>query len=304
MIDFANSRKLDFAIIGAAKSSTSSVANYLDLSSQIHIMKPKDGQVFMGEHSAPEWCGPGDDEVVASMRGARSGYLAQIASLDSGVRVGDASVFHMTDTGAMERLKNALSPSGFVIILLRRPDERAYSAYTHMVRDELEDLSFEAALQAEDGRRRKGWQPIWSYLGLGFYSCQVEEAFRIFGKANVVILLFEDVTGDVKATLQPVLQRLNVETGLGGTLHQVNSSGRARSAQLQRFLTKRNLLKDFGKKFVSRRLWLAIRSKLEVANLEKMEIPVKERKKLLEVYRTDIDKLSALIGRDLTHWTE
>ncbi|MEH6624666.1 MAG: hypothetical protein V7738_18095 [Dietzia maris] len=295
-------KKLDFAIIGAAKSSTSAVSDYLDLSDEIHIMKPKDGQVFMGGEQPPSWCGPGDEVVVDKMVRAREGYVPQLKSVSSGVKVADSSVFHMTSREAMLRLKASLEDDGFVIILLRRPDERAYSAYSHMVRDGLETESFKAAVELESQRKAAGWQPIWQYIGLGFYYDQVRAAFEVFGRDNVHVILFEDVTNDVVGSLRPVLERLGIEKNLGSSLYQVNSGGRVRSRALYKFLSEKNFLKDIGKRFVSRRLWLAVRTKLEVANLDRGELSRADGEWLSSIFEQDVLKLQSLIGRDLSGW--
>ena len=61
-----------------------------------------------------------------------------------------------------------------IIIVLRNPIDRTYSNYLHKVRESLEVLSFEDALDAEAKRRAANWVWGWFYVDCGLYAKQVK----------------------------------------------------------------------------------------------------------------------------------
>ena len=102
--------------------------------------------------------------------------------------------------------KNAQIP---IIIVLRNPIDRAYSHYLNHVRNRMEKLSFEDALNAEEERRAANWSWGWFYIAGGLYAEQVKAYMDNFER--ILVLLFEEdiVTG--QAT-NKILNFLNIES--------------------------------------------------------------------------------------------
>ena len=67
------------------------------------------------------------------------------------------------------RIKDYI-PDAKIIGILRNPADRAFSSFTHLVRDGREPIkSFAAALGRETERIAADWEPLWHYKELGFY---------------------------------------------------------------------------------------------------------------------------------------
>ncbi|MGM0519943.1 MAG: sulfotransferase domain-containing protein [Campylobacterota bacterium] len=87
-----------------------------------------------------------------------------------------------------------LNPNLKLIFILRNPIVRAESHYLHNVRDGVENLSFEKALQEEDFRINKDAFSLraYSYVSRGLYAKQLKEYFKYFPREQILILKFED----------------------------------------------------------------------------------------------------------------
>lgn len=294
-------RPLDFSVVGAAKSGTSSLGRWLHEQPSLHVLQPKDSHYFFSRTGHHHWAGPRDEVFNKKILASREELPAQLARVPSHVRVGDASAFYMADPATVRALERDLSPSGVVIAVLRRPDERAFSAYMHMVREDLEVGSFQEGLAAEGERRENHWQPIWWYRALGYYAEQVECLFDVLGRDRVHILRYEDVVRDPVSTLAPALAAIGASI-TAGTLTRQNASGVPRNRALHQFLTEPRLVKRIGSKVVPRATWSLVRSKLESRNLTRASLPPQLRADLMSDYASDLSRLEALTGIDLSTW--
>lgn len=295
-------RLLDFAVVGAAKSGTSSLCSLMDAHSRVHVLEPKDGHYALSVLGRGEYTGPGDHVLNENIRVSGRAYAEQLQEADSRTRVGDASVFYMTDRRLLEALSEELRADAPVIAVLRRPDARAYSAYMHRVREGLEEGTFEEGLAKEQQRVDAGWEPIWWYRRLGRYAQQVADLFEVFGRDRVHVVLLEDLSSDPRGALQDVYDALGLEWE-DVELHQDNASGVPRSRALQAFLYEQNAIKTLGSKIIPRPLWHRVRRWIQRRNLQRVPVTAEDRTDLVEYYRADIERLQELLGRDLSAWT-
>lgn len=178
-------------IVGAARSGTTSLWQYL----KVHP------EVYMPEDELQK------EPSFFSESGRRRGvkqYLSIFASAtDSHKWVGEASVEYLTDPQSAEKIY-AFDPSSRIIIILRKPWNRAYSLYNWMVHDGYEYASnFEEALELESLRQRqrdRNWHKpnyYWGYLYCqsGMYYEQIKRYMDLF-KENVLLLSFETLVKD------------------------------------------------------------------------------------------------------------
>lgn len=113
---------------------------------------------------------------------------------------GEASPYYLYHPLAGSRIAAEL-PEAKVIVLLRDPVERAFSAFKQETGRGFETLSFEAALDAEPGRLAgeherivadPGYQSFshqhHAYVGRGLYATQLERLFSAVGRSNVMVL--------------------------------------------------------------------------------------------------------------------
>ncbi|WP_133159033.1 sulfotransferase family protein [Arthrobacter glacialis] len=117
---------------------------------------------------------------------------------------GEGSPYYLFHPLAISRIAAQL-PEVKLLVLLRDPVERAFSAYKQETMRGFEDLTFEDALKAEGGRLRHeeerivtdpGYQSFshqhHAYVARGRYAVQLERAFSIMGRERVMVIDADD----------------------------------------------------------------------------------------------------------------
>jgi len=200
----------DFLIIGAQKAGTTALFAYLRWHPEVMGPSWKEVSFF--------------DRRYGSERAYRSSFPARprqwLVSRRRGVwpLVGEASPSYILHPLAPQRVAEMV-PDVRLIALLRDPVERAYSHYQHEVRLGREPLSFEDALDAEEGRlhgevERMVAEPgyfsdAWwnyTYVARGRYAEQLERWFEVFPREQLLVLFTEDLRDDTARTYAQVLE--------------------------------------------------------------------------------------------------
>jgi hypothetical protein len=196
----------DFIIIGAQKGGTTSLYRYLAEHPRVAPAAEKQVDFFAHESykRGPGW------------------YLSRFPERGPGVLSGEASPYCMVHPHAPKRVF-AFDPGVKLIAVLRNPVDRTYSHYQHQVRNWREPLSFEEALEAEEGRtggelRRMLRDASYeskahrrhSYLARSRYAEQLEKWFALFPREQVLVLNSEAMFEDP----EPALDRVTSFLGL------------------------------------------------------------------------------------------
>ncbi|WP_279401847.1 sulfotransferase [Piscibacillus salipiscarius] len=161
-------------MIGAAKSGTTSLYEYLKQHPQIYFPERKEPH-FFGNMK------PGGEHVNNINE-----YLKMFEDAPDNTVIGEASTSYLYSSDAANKIKK-FNNNAKIIVMLRNPVDRAYSMYRHQVRNGSENLSFEEGLKAEESRILKGWKYGFHYFAGGKYSWQIENYFDFFGDNNVKV---------------------------------------------------------------------------------------------------------------------
>lgn len=292
-------RKIDFFIVGAQKAGTSSLYQFLSQHKAIFLPAGKDFFAF------------NDDPVYGVPESKLGVYYRNYAGQPL---VGGSNVQIMAFPSAVQSL-HEYNPDIRLIIMLRNPVDRAYSAYWMMRRSGRERCeTFEAALAAEDARVERGAfrdKTEFSYLAHGHYREQIEFIYRLFGREKVHIGLFDDLKSNPEHLTLQVLEYLGASTSDVDIdfSKKANEASMPRSMTLQRFMRSQNGLKRTYRALAPAGLQVRVAESLS-ARLEKWNLrPVRyppmapaTRAELVKHFRARNEKLSDLIGRDLSHW--
>jgi Sulfotransferase domain len=183
----------NFFIVGAAKSGTTSLLQYLRQHPEIYM--PAD--IALKEPSY--YC---DTYGV-------EGYEAYLSLFFKAVtterRVGEASTPYLTSPESARKIYDDV-PDARIIILLRNPVDRAYSLWKWMHAYGYETIgSFEEALKAEFYSRKDNLDFIrkfqkgsatyyWDFLYFhsGLYFDQVKRYCNLFSKKQLAVIIFEE----------------------------------------------------------------------------------------------------------------
>ncbi len=293
-----------FLITGAAKSGTTSLCHYLRQHPDVFVARQKESHFFLFEGQDPSFTGPGDeDEFNRLIISDAARYEECFAAGAAQAARGEASVYYLYEQRALERAL-AYDPAMRFVAVLREPAERAFSAWSHMMRDGREpEADFLAAVRDEPARAAHGWSYGFRYDSVGRYADQLAAARAVVPEGQLHVLLYEDLVERPQATLRALFDFLGVRPDVEVDSSLVmNASGKPRLPTLNRVLTRRNPLKEGLKKVVPYRLGSSVAQRMRNWNLQSVTMESVVRDELRHAYADDVSRLRDLLGRDLREW--
>ena len=151
----------NFLIVGAAKAGTSSLVHYLRSHSDVFLSRPSEPKYLTSTFLQFPHRGPGDDRIDAGVVRRLGDYRALFDAATDTAAIGEKSpdLLYYYDE-SIPVIRDVLGEPK-IIIALRDPVSRAFSAYNFMVGQGRETLSFDDALAAEEDRLADNWEFIW-----------------------------------------------------------------------------------------------------------------------------------------------
>lgn len=295
----------NFLIVGMAKCGTSSLSKYLQQHPDIFISTPKEPRFITSQFSPFPLNGPKDDKVEAWYVKDLDSYKNLFESANTKA-IGEASAdtlfFHQ---GSIPTIKKYFG-NPKIIIILRNPVKRAFSAYQHLVRDERESLSFEEALNLEPDRIKKNFELIYFYKAASLYYTAVKAFMEAFPEVKVV--LSNDLSENPQQVLSEVFSFLEVDDDFTvDTSLKHNISGLPKSRILHNILHEENfirkLIRPLARTFLpTQQAREQMVNNLKAKNFNRLKIDPQTKKDLTEFFTDDVQKTQELIGRDLSKW--
>lgn len=295
----------NFLIVGMAKCGTSSLSQYLQQHPDIFISEKKEPRFITSQVMQFPLGGPLDFEVENWYVKNYDEYLALFENA-SAKAIGEASAdtiyFHRETVPVIKQYLG--DPK--IIILLRNPVARSYSAYQHLLRDNREHLSFEAGLKAESMRIQQNFELIYHYKSASFYYERVKLFMESF--KHVKVILSEDLQKSPSAILTQLFDFLEVDASFHPDLTlNHNISGQPKSPLLHRTLQRdtkiRKLVRPLARVFIpDKQQRVKLVNWMSSKNLSRSSINPATKQLLIEYFRKDIEQTSALLGKDLSHW--
>lgn len=293
----------NFLHVGAAKCGTTSQYFYLRQHPEIFMSPKKGPEFFASGFPGGFGNGPGDGRkpVVTD----RSEYLSLFEGAGNARIIGESSVSYLYHhRHAIPLIRQHLGDPR-ILITLRNPADLAFAYYQHLKRQKRENLSFEAALEAEPKRIRDGWHYHWHYRQTGFFADQVAAYRDRFSRVKVTLL--EDLEADPLQYMRELFAFLDVdETFTPDVSTKFNRSGIPRSRLLYRLIfrggkTRPPAVRWTGKLLGEDRV-LSWRQRVRGRMLKRETPAPVTRARLLRDFRPDIEKLEGLLDRDLSGW--
>jgi hypothetical protein len=292
----------NFFVVGAARSGTTSLDRYLSQHPEIFITPRKDAYFFAAEHfprTGPG--GPGDDALKRKVIRDAAGYAQLFAEVDGAKAIGESSALYLCLPGTAERIAQAV-PDARIIMLLREPAARAYSAYMNLVRDGRETLSFEEGLSQEEARKQQGWEPMWWYKEVSLYASQVQRYLDVFGRKQVKVLLYEEFYAHPEQALREIFAFLGVKDDvLIDTSVRYNLGGVPKSRKLNTLLY--NVFIDkaipFARHIKPGLAW-KVMGRFLLQPVPQMN--PQTRAELRAYFADDVEKLEDVLQQDLRLW--
>lgn len=294
----------DFLLIGAAKSGTTSLFEYLNQHPEVFVPAKKELFYFSFGNKKPTYT---NSNFLSMLTWKRVDYIEEFQNT-KGKIIGECSTSYLyTSSETIANIKELYGEQAKdlkIMVILRNPVDRAFSHYTHLVRNGLETLSFEEAIHAENISKRKN--EIWGfdYIEYGNYGTQLSNFIQEFPQTKV--FLFEDLKMPENLLLE--LQAfLKLQTPFSASkIESFNPSGipkHKRTLNLLRDRKIKRVLKWFTPKKLSFKL-KSTRDQWMAKTMTRIQMKPETKQMLIAQYSEEIDKLAQLIQRPLNHWKE
>ena len=200
----------DFVIAGAQKAGTSTLFELLSAHPDVHRSTVKEPHFFCVDPTSGRllWRGPFDQRIFAGAVTSPRSYNELFADAE-GRLTGDASTGYLADPVVPERLA-AARPDVKVVVILRDPVLRAFSAWKMWRRAGFEPLSFADALEAEEERRVAGWSSTYRYLANGDYADHLDRWRSVVGPSKLHLITTDSLQQSQSLTMAGVTAFLGI----------------------------------------------------------------------------------------------
>ena len=303
-----NFGKIQLMIVGAQKSGTSSLLRYLAQHPDIHTHAQSEMPFFLQEREYT--------------RGYEWAFAKYFVGEDSHDEIKDKhliakNVMVMHSPEVMQRI-NEHNPEMHLVVLLREPVARAYSAYWWARRRGWENIkTYEEALVAEEARLNEDWfkwrQCAYQYNSI--YHPHVKNLITQFGSSRVHCLLTDDLKENAETVCQQLFNHIGIRADFKPSIgERHNQATMPRSEGFNflftQFLASHNPLRKAIRKLVPD----ATAYKLRKAVLDWNDKPQTDtnwtppplnpqtRERQMTYFAPFNEQLAELLGRDLSSW--
>tara|TARA_B100000513_G_scaffold44679_1_gene16900 strand:+ start:1272 stop:2162 length:891 start_codon:yes stop_codon:yes gene_type:complete len=295
-------RAANLFCIGCPKSGTTTLFKILCQHSQIHTPKFKEPFFFNNSNyqNGIDWYANTYYDDIKNEK--------WILDFTPSYLYSDEALFRINEYSKGKDLK--------FIVMLRNPVERAYSHYLHTLRDGLEDLDFNDAIQAESERLLNYENNLlsqlkYSYIYQSLYHKHLSKYFESFGRNNFFVINYDSqlldksefklMISDLQNFLEIKIENLNIEI-------KENSASESRFKILQTLVNSNGLHKRLArllfKSKINRQILINKFRKLNEKKMVKKDLEAEFKKNLYDKYfHTDVLKLESLLEKKL-NWND
>lgn len=292
-----------FFVVGAGRSGTTSLHQYLGAHPDIFVTGTKSPDYFVSDLPMPDWEVPVARRMARDWVSTRAEYDALFAGVTTEQAVGDVSPVYLQARSAAHSIAAAF-PNARIVAILRDPVERAHAHWLGRRRDGIERRAdFRSVIEGELARGLPDEIAFGSYLGIGRYHHFLCDYTNLFPPDRLRVYLFDDLRADEGGLLADLFGFLGVEASFSpDTSIHYGQTGMIRNplarAVWTRSVTLRTALRPYLPAAIRHRaLPLAARS-----GLGRPTLGPELRSRMLEAVRDDIERLQVLIDRDLSAW--
>ena len=294
--------KIDFLLVGAPKCATTWINKCLEEHPEICVAKDKTIHFFNKEdnleNSNIEWKYPEGIDA----------YLDYFKHCGPGQKIGECAPKYLYDKDSPALIHKHF-PDVKIIISLRNPVDRTFSNYNHIMTKHPGYFdNFEQALE-----KRK------ELIDVSMYHNQLQRYFDIFPRENIAVLIYEDIKKDELKFIQSIFKFLEInDEFIPNAISAKINVSKARYSQsnqkikriifkLYNFATKIPILKRIIIPIKNRGANVKILNSVDRATIKDKKRPTMKpetRKKLLQLFREDVEQTEQLIGRRIDEWRE
>jgi len=300
-------RKPDLFIIGAPKSGTTSLYDYLGGHPDIYMSPMKEPLYF-------------SPDVRSGRNGKRleyphdeQEYLRLFSDATTEKRLGEATTRYLVSHEAA-RLVAEFQPEAFAIAMLRNPVDLVYSLHNERVSQGHERVvSFADAIAKDADRERGEGLPRGTnalggvYRESALFSAPLQRWFDALGRERVHVIVFDDFASDPGAAMDKVLSFLDVAPDYQPDSFESRNASHRQRKWIRRVVDSRAgnwVTHDAISALVgqNQRSRLALRfrhSRINRRTVRREPLDPALRRTLADEFRPDVARLSEMLDRDL-----
>lgn len=299
----------DFIIIGAGKSGTTALDQFLGQHPEVFMSKKKEPNFFSLEGVDPDsYEFPEARAYHFESVYEKAPYLDLFKDAPLNQAAGENSNLYMVEERTAKRIREIL-PDVRIIAMIRQPADRLFSRYQHMLREEkVPTEGFDSIFD-----RSSLWWRRADLIIEGFYAKNLQRFYALFPRDQIRVYLYDDFRKNPDGVLKNIFDFIGVSNDFKVDTDMVmNKSGVLKKNVFnQLFGQNGSVVRGFKRMFPSWHAQLkgnkAVLKRLNNARnkqIVKMDFDPELRKKITEeIYMSDIRQLEKLLGRDLSHWT-
>ncbi len=291
----------NFLVIGAQKSGTTSLINYLSVHPEIYVPEDKEVSLFY------------EDEEY-NKRFINFPYHNHYRRYNGQRFAGNApvNILFFAETTAKNIFK--FNPNMKLIAILRNPIERAYSAYWYNIRCGLETKSFDIAIKREKDITDNGTflqKCNFTYISHGYYYEQLCLFLSIFSKENLLVVLYDDFKINPKLVLNEITNFLSLHQNYlnNSIFKKYNAASKPKIKWFTNMVYNKNVIKNIYNISIPislrNRIHYSIILKLLNANLTNFTYPQMNdttKQYLNKIFKKHNNNLENLLNKDLSIW--
>ena len=272
----------NFLYIGASKAGSTWIFEALKAHPEVYVPPAKDLYYFTRYYDN------GIDWYEGFFKDAGAGHKA----------TGELSISYLIRDKALRRIGRDL-PDARILISLRNPIGRAWSAYTFLRRNNTVSIPFREAIDEK-----------FAFLSeTGHYSRHLDNVNAYLGHNDIKIMLYDDLRADPHAFARAVYGFLGVDPAFDYAEAERNAlpASAARNTRISalvkrgsRAVRDRGLANLVGRIKSSPLVFNALYKPVEAQRRERMSDD--DWNYLVNLYGEGIEKLARRLDRDLSHW--
>jgi hypothetical protein len=287
-------QRINLMIVGAQKAGTTSLKEYLGEHPALKTHLHKEFSYFFDDTDYAEGYAKALKKYYPDTE-AEQLLVAKNAGL-------------YTSEEGMKRLRNH-NPDCHIVILLRNPVQRTYSAFLMEKNYGHIDISFHEMKAIIAKADPDDWR--FSFLvGMSLYDRHLEMIYRYFPKEQVTIIRYEELNNKPDKVCRDIFVKLGVDAGFTpNTRVRHNVTHKTRSETMGRMITNllrnNNRLKKIARVFLPGSADYKAGEMLRKANLTKARhepIDPEMAEFLKQYYKPHNEKLEQLTGIDFGSW--
>lgn len=299
-----NVNRPDFFIVGAPRSGTTALSEYLRSHPEVFVSTPKEPNYFSFDMNRPRHAA-----------GTLEEYLGLFSNANGRI-AGEASVWYLYSKVAIPEILR-FNSNAKIIVMVRNPIDWVCSWHAQRLFTLNEDEpDIEVAWRKQWERKEGRFIPdlctepeLLQYRDAAMFGTQVERTFQVVPNDQIQVIVFDDFANETRKVYESVLSFLSVPSDGRTDFPRIHPTKRHRSVRLAHMLKRPPLPMRAAFKSLrilgvdDNRLRSQIRS-WNTATGYSRSLRSAFKRELAETFASDVEKLGRLLGRDFSHWLE